>query len=57
MTCERDWCLDNAVKKKVVEKKTHSEDDIGAISMKATDQLTLKDYVLKYIDEDEEEGA
>lgn len=45
------------IKKKVVEKKTHSEDDIGAISMKATDQLTLKDYVLKYIDEDEEEGA
>ena len=39
----------------MVEKKTHEEDEIGAISMKATDQLTLKDYVLRYIDEDEEE--
>lgn len=45
------------IKKKVVEKKTHAEDELGAISMKATDQLTLKDYVLRYIDEDEEEDT
>ncbi len=44
-----------AVQKKVVEKKTHQEDVTGAISMTATDQLTLKDYVLRYYDEEDVE--
>lgn len=47
--------FDAAVKKVVVEKKTHEEDITGAISMQAKDQLTLKDYVLNYIDEGDEE--
>lgn len=42
-----------AVVRKKVEKKTHQEDLTGAISMSATDQLQLTDYVLKYYDEDD----
>ena len=40
---------------KKVEKKTHEEDPTGAISMSATDQLALTDYVLQYYDEDDYE--
>lgn len=39
----------------MVEKKTHKEDEVGGISMTAKDQLTLKDYVLRYIDDEDEE--
>lgn len=42
-----------AVIRKKVEKKTHVEDLTGAISMSATDQLQLTDYVLKYYDDDD----
>lgn len=40
---------------KKVEKKTHHEDLTGTISMSATDQLSLTDYVLQYYDEDDYE--
>ena len=43
----------HAVVRKKVEKETHKEDLTGAISMSATDQLQLTDYVLKYYDEDD----
>ena len=42
-----------AVIRKKVEKKTHEEDLTGEISMKATDQLQLTDYVLKYYEDDD----
>lgn len=46
-----------AVVRKKIEKKTHEEDSLGTISMSATDQLDLTDYVLKVYDDDDYEDT
>ncbi|DBA92440.1 hypothetical protein WJX77_000486 [Trebouxia sp. C0004] len=45
------------VQLKKVEKKTHSEDIAGAITMTASDQLQLTDYVLKYYEDSDVEDT
>lgn len=47
--------LSTAVQRKVVEKQKHQEDITGAITMTATEQLELKDYVLRYYEDDDVE--
>ena len=42
---------------KKVEKKTHQEDITGAITMTASDQLQMTDYVLKYYEDSDVEDT
>lgn len=47
--------MPDEVQRKVVEKQKHQEDITGAITMTATEQLELKDYVLRYYEDDDVE--
>ena len=46
-----------AVQLKKVEKKTHKEDITGAITMSASDQLQMTDYVLRYYEDSDVEDT
>jgi len=50
-------CKCAAVLLKKVEKKTHQEDITGAITMTASDQLQMTDYVLKYYEDSDVEDS
>ena len=50
-------CKCAAVHLKKVEKKTHQEDITGAITMTASDQLQMTDYVLKYYEDSDVEDT
>ncbi len=50
-------CKCDAVLLKKVEKKTHQEDITGAITMTASDQLQMTDYVLKYYEDSDVEDT
>jgi len=50
-------CKCDAVQLKKVEKKTHREDITGAITMTASDQLQMTDYVLKYYEDSDVEDT
>ncbi len=50
-------CKCAAVQLKKVEKKTHQEDITGAITMTASDQLQMTDYVLKYYEDSDVEDT
>ena len=40
-----------------MEKQRHVEDTTGAITMSATDQLSLTDYVLRYYEDEDFEDT
>lgn len=50
-----DSCPAAAVFRKKEEKTTHEEDSLGTISMSATDQLDLTDFVLTVYEDDDYE--